>query len=197
MAVGFSGLCATGICVALILAGNAFSRSAHDNSRQRSTAHLAFSLLADELKECRTDTDCVGVVHPRVGPMTKCIATKVCFPPDSADNRDLPPGSCSSHQDCGAYFMCLRTQCLFIGPKGCSTEADCPQGSPLLFECAERSGLPGTKCYIKCSTDDDCYLCDGTMCHHAYEETVQHYGCCQGFCQKKRACRRLTRLPYT
>ena len=67
-----------------------FERQRDHDHRQRDTAHGFSNLLGHELQECRTDKDCANVVHPRLGPMTKCTATKVCHPPGSYEYFDLP-----------------------------------------------------------------------------------------------------------
>jgi len=154
------------------------------DAAKRENIHNLLTQPADHVHYCKKNKDCENDLQAPI-----CDVTLGICKARNAPSIEFIYGSCMNDNDCRPLYRCHHTKCHFSGPKSCDTEADCLRGvGNLYFQCKEeKHSLRGSRCWLRCEKDRDCYQCDGRKCRISSEEQ-KNLGCCEGFCQKKLAC---------
>jgi len=181
------------LVVAFVLVGCAFA--ADPDPQQQARAMMANRILTADpasFTDCRHDP-----ANGCTKPGWKCQSMmKLCAPGNSPKLEETEgpcqPDAADSHTQCKPLYRCNQANtCAFVGPKACTSPADCNANvKGAHFECKELpKNAPGHRCWLKCGNDLDCHGCksDGSNCR-VPENFRKQIGCCQGLCQRKSQC---------
>jgi len=133
---------------------------------------------------CHTDQDCDTLPEKPV-----CDNMMRLCKPREAPTFEAVGANCTNDDGCRPMYRCYKDNCHFAGPMACDSNAGCFNGmSGMSYQCKILpNSAPGKRCWAQCSSDQECHQCKDGKCRLPTDFQA-HYGCCEGFCQKKTAC---------